>query len=120
MRKFDFIKVAMQKSFIDRSDWVKYLTLPLFAIKNLERTNPEIFKTVPNEKFVNFLQKQVGNYLDGKKIDNEIQSAIMNCADMYSSGEAITLRAGDYIALQTHFQNTGKKITPIKNSFAIN
>jgi hypothetical protein len=109
MRKFDFIRVAVQKSFIDRSDWVKYLTLPLFAVKNLEKTNPEIFKAVPNEKFVTFLQKQIGNYLDGKKIDTEIQSAIMNCADMYSSGEAITLRAGDYITLQNHFQNKAKK-----------
>jgi hypothetical protein len=108
MRKLEIIRVAMEKSFIDRSDWVKYLTLPLYAAKLLEKTNPEIFNVAPSEKFVSYLQKQVGNYLDGKKIDMEIQSAIMNCADMYSCGEGINLHAGDYIALQTHFQKAGR------------
>ena len=105
MRKIDFIKVALdKKAFIDRSDWVKYLTLPLFEVNLIEKVNPDIFKIEPNEKFTAFLQKQIVNYLAGKEINKEIHTAIMNCADMYACGEAITLRAGDYITLQTHFQ----------------
>jgi hypothetical protein len=107
MKKFEFIKVAIQVSFIDRKDWVKYLTLPLYATSILEKANPEIFKTVPNEKFVSFLQNQLDSYLAGNQIDREINSAIMNCADMYACGEPITLRAGDYITLQNHFQKAG-------------
>jgi len=110
MRKINFIKVALdKKAFIDRTDWFKYLTLPEFQVNIVEKENPEIFKTVPNENFINFLQKQIGNYLDGKQIDKEIHTSIMNCADMYACGEALTLRAGDYIALQTHFQKAGAK-----------
>jgi hypothetical protein len=109
MRKIQFIKVALDKVFIDRRDWVKYLTLPEFQTKLVEKANPEIFTIEANEKFANFVQIQIDNYLMGKQVDKEINGAIMNCADMYSSGEAITLHAGDYIALHTHFQKAAKR-----------
>lgn len=109
MKKIELLKVAIDKSFIDRSDWVKYLTLPLYASKILERVNPEIFKTAPTAEFAKFLQKQLDSYLAGKEVDAAINSAIMNCADMYASGEKITLRAGDYIALNNHFHKARPK-----------
>ena len=111
MGKIHFIKVTMDKqAFIDRRDWVKYLTLSEFQTKLLEKLHPEILETAPNEQFINFLQTEIDQYLSGEKIHADIQTAIMNCADMYASGDQINLRAGDYIALQTHYRNTvGRK-----------
>lgn len=108
MQKLRIIKVAVdKKAFIDRRDWVKYLTLSEFQTKIIEKEHPEILETIPSEKFVEFLQKEINQYLSGKEIATGIQSAIMNCADMHASGEPITLRAGDYIALQSHHLNMG-------------
>lgn len=110
MKKIHFIKVAIDKlDYIDRQDWVKYITLAEFEAKLQEKANPEIFETAPSERFVKFFQNKLGNYLAGEQIDKEIHSAIMNCADMYASGEPITLHAGDYIALQTHFRKQTSK-----------
>lgn len=111
MQKLRIIKVALdKKAYIDRSDWVKYLTLSEFQSKLLEKMHPEILETVPSEQFVKFIQKEVNQYLAGEKIDESIQTAIMNCADMHASGDPINLRAGDYIALQTHHLNmAGRK-----------
>jgi hypothetical protein len=111
MQKIRLIKVALDKmAYIDRRDWVKYLTLSEFQTKIIEKSHPEILETVPSEHFIEFIQKEIGQYLSGEKIDKGIQSAIMNCADMHASGEQITLRAGDYIALQMHHRNmVGRK-----------
>jgi hypothetical protein len=109
MKKIPFFKVALDKVFIDRGGWVKYLTLNDFQTQILQKSNPEIFTTEPGEKFATFVQTQIDSYLTGKKVDAEINGAIMNCADMYASGKSITLFAGDYIALYTHFQKGSKK-----------
>jgi hypothetical protein len=39
---------------------------------------------------------------EGKMPPPEIETAIMNAADDYLEGRDITLRAGDYIALQSY------------------
>lgn len=110
MQKLRLIKVAVdKKAFIDRSDWVKYLTLSEFQSRIIEKEHPEILETIPSEHFVEFLQKEISQYLSGKEVAKGIQSAIMNCADMYASGEQVTLHAGDYIALQTHHLNMGAR-----------
>jgi hypothetical protein len=104
------IKVSVDKlAYIDRRDWVKYLTLSEFQTKLLQKTNPEILETAPNESFINFLQEEISNYLAGNEIAKGIESPVMNCADMFACGEQITLRAGDYITLQNYHQNMARR-----------
>ncbi len=103
MRITPLIKVSVDNlACINLKKRVKYLTLSEFQTKLLQKTNPEILETTPNESFVNFLQEEISNYLAGKEVDKAIAGAVMNCADMFACGEQITLRAGDYIALQNH------------------
>jgi hypothetical protein len=102
----EFINVAInKKKFIDRTDWFKYLTLPLYQLKLLKEKHPEIFEVGLDEKFANFVEAQVSSFLEGKSPPKEIESAVMNCADAYASDEGMTLRAGDYIALQNFYRN---------------
>lgn len=110
MKLTPLIKVSVDKlAYIDRRDWVKYLTLSEFQTKLIQKANPEILEIGPNESFINFVQEQISSYLAGEEIHKTIESAIMNCADMFASGEQITLRAGDYIALQNHHQGIGRR-----------
>jgi hypothetical protein len=101
MKTINMIKIRVLKPYIDRINWIKYLTIDARLIKTNE---PEILKEVSNEKLAGFLEEQIENYLDGKQIDKEIHSVVLNCADMYGCGEPIVLRAGDYISLQTYLQ----------------
>jgi hypothetical protein len=103
-----FFRIRIDPHFVDRSDWVKYYTLTKYQTEILQKVNPELLDLVPDDKFMKFVETQVSSYLDGKQPAQEISSAIMNCADMCVSGDAIELRAGDYIALQTHFQNQAR------------
>ena len=103
--KHEFVKVEIQvevdKRFIDRDDWVKYYTLPLWHAKQLGN----LVKWIPDDKFNKFLGNQVQSYLNGSEPPAAIQSAIMNLADDYITGREVTIKAGDFIALQNHFRN---------------
>jgi hypothetical protein len=109
MRKIDLLKVAINKKYVFRGDEIKYLILTKFQEALQDKINPEILKATMNDKFFKFVEEQLDNYLAGKSINKEILTPIMNCADMFSCGGEITLHAGDYIALQTHFLQAGKR-----------
>jgi hypothetical protein len=100
----DIVKVWIPIPIIDRKDWVKYLVLVNWHAKELGN----VIKQVPDAAFSKFLDSQVEAYLDGKQPPTEIQSAVMNIADDYMSGREVTVRAGDYIALQNHFRSVRK------------
>jgi hypothetical protein len=106
MKLYEFVRVIVDKKlFIDRSDWVKYLTLSKFQIDILKKKNPEILETNPTVDFMQFVEEEIQSYLDGRAPAKEIVSAVMNCADMYVCGEPMSLRAGDYINLQNYHRN---------------
>lgn len=45
---------------------------------------------------------------NGKMPPKDIAPAILNLADDFIAGREVTVRAGDYIALQTHFKKQSK------------
>ena len=54
----------------------------------------------PDERFFRVLGEQVQKYLENGEVPEELQSVVLNVADDYLADREITLRAGDYIALQ--------------------
>ena len=60
----------------------------------------------PNEQFKTVVQGYLTGYLDkGVTPPADIAPAIMNMADDVLSGREVTLKTGDYVALQMHVQN---------------
>jgi hypothetical protein len=98
------VKVLIPKSIIDRRDWVRYLVLVNWHAKELG----ELVRKAPDAAFSKFLETQVQNYLQGAAPPNAIQSAVMNLADDFLAGREVTVKAGDYIALQNYFQGARK------------
>jgi hypothetical protein len=55
----------------------------------------------PDEKFFSMVSEHANNYLEkGIMPPESIATAILNIADDHMAGKQITIRAGDYIALQ--------------------
>lgn len=62
----------------------------------------DMFQRAPGKEFYELIAKHVTAYLqEGKPLPAEIAPSIMNLLDDYIAGRKLTLRAGDYIALQT-------------------
>jgi hypothetical protein len=102
MPRLEIVKVYIDRKFIDRSDWVKYYTLPLWHAKQLG----DLIEWIPDAEFNEFLENHVQSYLKGREPPVAIQSAIMNIADDYIAGREVTIRAGDFIALQNQFRGS--------------
>jgi hypothetical protein len=84
---------------LDRTKrWIQvaYLVLngPVVAVT-------EAIKFKPDSTFYNVIAEHMGAYLQNDQMPpDEIASAILNLADDHMSGRQMTLRAGDYIAIQ--------------------
>jgi hypothetical protein len=102
--RFEFFKVRIAREIIDRRDWVKYLVLVNWHGRQLDN----VLTQAPDAAFAGFVEKQLQTYLEGSAPPDAIQPAIMNIADDYAAGREVTLRAGDYIALQNHYMKSGK------------
>lgn len=102
--KIELVKVQISKEIFDRKDTIKYLVIPNWHSKDLGN----VIEVAPDATFTKFLEQHVQAYLEGKKPPTAIESAVMNIADDYVSGREMTLRAGDYVALQGHFRSAGK------------
>jgi len=98
--RFDVMKIRFAKSVIDRKDWVKYLVLVNWHAEKLG----DVIERAPDAAFSKFLESQVQAYLGGKKVAAAIEPAVMNIADDYLAGREVTVRAGDYVSLQTQFR----------------
>lgn len=103
MLRLDFVKVLLKPSIIDRKDWVKYLVLVNWHAKQFEN----ILTSPADATFLKFVDKHVQAYLGGTAPPETIQTAVINIADDLSAGREMTLRSGDYIALQTEYQKQG-------------
>jgi hypothetical protein len=63
---------------------------------------------VKSEAFQHFVHESVQSYIQGEKLDAEIQTSIMNIADDMLAGRELTMRAGDYIALMGYAKKNKK------------
>jgi hypothetical protein len=102
MPRYDFAKVSIDKLIFKRKDIYKYLVLMNWTLKEFEN----VLTHAPDDAFNGFVEKHVNAYLEGTKPPAAIQTAIMNIVDDFAAGREMTLRAGDYIALQTAFQHS--------------
>ena len=88
-----------RETILDRRIWVYYLVI---LDKVFEKLGPQL-EVRPDERFYAMFSKQVEAYLkDGKAPPKAIETAVLNAADDYLAGRDISLRAGDYIALQNY------------------
>lgn len=82
---------------LDRSDWVKYKTIPNWHGK----VAGDILQTDVPKVFIDTVEKYVNAYIFDKKVPpTQISAAIMNIADDVLSNREPVVRAGDYIAIQ--------------------
>lgn len=85
---------------VPKKDWVKYLVVIDWHHDKIS----DVLTAQPSEEFNTFVMKTLQSYLDGKMPPAAIVSPIMNLAEDHLAGREMTLRAGDYIALQKAFQ----------------
>jgi hypothetical protein len=100
-KKIEITKVFVDtKKIIDRRDWVKYLVLVNWHLKELG----DQLQKPQDAAFEKYVVEQLDSYFAGKQPPAAIAGAIMNIADEHLTGGEVTLRAGDYIALQGHYR----------------
>lgn len=101
------IRVQIPRVIIDRSDWVKYLVIPEWHTKVIDR---EFVDSLVSKEFGEFLTKHVHDYVyENVEPHAEIAPVIMNLADDYLSGREIVLKSGDYLQLQNHLRKSRKQ-----------
>lgn len=67
----------------------------------------ELIQKAPEKRFYELISKHMNAFLqEGVMPPAEIAPAIMNLIDDQSAGRTMTLRAGDYIALQNHLRKS--------------
>jgi hypothetical protein len=89
-----FIK---RESVLDRRIWVYYLVI----VDQLAKQLGEVVEARPDERFFEVLSQHVSAYVnEGKAPPKEIATPVLNAADDVLAGRDVTLRAGDYIAVQ--------------------
>lgn len=99
-RRFDFHKILVAPKFVFRKPDVRYLVLVNWHAQELDN----IIKRPADAGFDKFVEKHVQSYLEGTAPPEAIQTAILNIVDDVAAGRDTTLRAGDYIALQTQYR----------------
>jgi len=86
-----------RESLLDRRIWVYYLIIVDHAAQKFG----ELLQARPDERFYGTFSKHVEAYVkEGKAPPKAIEGAVLNAADDYLAGRDVTLRAGDYIAVQ--------------------
>jgi len=111
-------RILMPKKFkIAKVPWIKWLIdvkikdpispIAYLIILDLKEV-AEVVQYKPDEKFYSVVNEHMDNYLnEGKMPPEPISNAIMNIADDYMAGRPISIRAGDYIALQNFMRRSG-------------
>ena len=86
-----------RESVLDRRIWVYYLII----VDKLAHQFEKVLAARPDDHFYETFSKHVQAYVkDGTAPPKAIETAVMNAADDFMAGRDITLRAGDYIAVQ--------------------
>ena len=86
------------------SDWILRRKIVFFylIVPDPFRKSAEI---TPSEQFEAAAARFMNAYInDGTMPPADIAPAIMNMADDYMAGRQITIRSGDYLAIQNHLR----------------
>ena len=92
-------------------DWAHFWWKVAYLIINWDKAKQfeKITKLAPDERFQSFVVNHVRALVDKKVAPPaEITAPIINLAEDISAGRELSLRAGDYIALQTFYRKTIK------------
>jgi hypothetical protein len=99
--RYEDMRVSLDHYWKDRRMWRMYKTVPVFAAKEYE----DILVKDPDTKFIDWVAGEVNAFMSGEaKVAADIRAPVMNIADDVLNGRAPVIKAGDYIALQTHYQ----------------
>ena len=94
-----------RESLLDRRIWVYYLVI----VDKLAHQFGNVLEARPDESFYDTFAKHVEAYVkEGKAPPKAIEGAVLNAADDYLAGRDVTLRAGDYIAVQNFIRGAKK------------
>jgi hypothetical protein len=94
-----------RESILDRRIWVYYLII----VDKLAHQFDQVLQARPDERFYQTFSQHVEAYVkEGKAPPKAIETPVLNAADDYMAGRDITLRAGDYIAVQSFIRGEYK------------
>jgi hypothetical protein len=94
-----------RESILDRRIWVYYLII----VDQIAQKFGDLLKARPDDRFYEVFGKHVEAYVkEGKMPPTAIEAPVLNAADDYLAGRDITLRAGDYIAVQNYLRSERK------------
>lgn len=98
------INVKVSDWLLERRQRVMYLIVN-WNIKDLAKA----IQIAPDTKFNQVVSKYVRSYIeDGKMPPDDIAPAILNIADDYMANREVSVRAGDYIAIQNHLRELAR------------
>ena len=79
--------------------------LAYLIINYLDKRQEELVQVRPDERFDKVVTGHLRAYVEkGEMPPEDIAPAILNLADDFMAGREITIRAGDYIAIQNHLR----------------
>lgn len=97
------VSVAIPAWIIKRRIEVMYLIINGW----LNKVHEGLIQTAPDEKLYEVISKHMNAYLEkGVMPPAEISSTILNLIEDQKAGRHMTLKSGDYIALQTHLRKS--------------
>ena len=86
---------------LDRRTWIMYLQI----VDGLHAEWERAVAVAPSAEFYRKTEAFVDAYLEkGVAPPADIAVPILNIADDIAAGREVTIRAGDYVALQTHYK----------------
>ncbi len=97
------VKIPWQiaTNILDRRTWIMYLQIRDMLHADWEKA----IEVAPDSAFYEKTQAHVKAYLDkGVAPPKEIAVPILNIADDVAGGREVTIRTGDYVALQTFYR----------------
>jgi hypothetical protein len=95
------ISILVDEDMIERKAVMPYVVM----FDNLRDDFGNVLNTAPNKEFFQMIAKHMNGYMQkGEKPPQEIASAILNLVDDVGAGRELTLKAGDYIALQNYLR----------------
>jgi hypothetical protein len=99
------ISILVDEGMIERKAIVPYMAMSDKLINDFGN----VLKASPNQEFFKMIAEYMNGYMQrGEKPPEEIASAIFNLVDDMGTGRELTLKAGDYIALQNYLRKNRK------------
>ncbi len=95
------MNVALSQFIWNRKWWLMYLVIPDPLRQQFEGTVSQEFESATFKYAQAYIER-------GEMPPADIAPAILNMADDFMAGRQVTVRAGDYIAIQNHLRKTTK------------